>query len=119
MHAQDLLKATARLASAQAREVAAALAATVSGLDAEQFPAACMQATDQLQAQHLDLLNGQHLAPLVACCVYGVAKCLDVAVSFRVRAHPCTVLCGGRRGPLLVCAMMHMSCGCGFPWDRV
>ncbi len=87
VHVQELLAATARLASAHAREVAAALAAAVSGLDAEQFPAACVRAAEQLLAQHLDLLFGQHLAPLVACCVYGVAKCLDVAVSFRVRAR--------------------------------
>jgi len=96
MHVQELLAATARLASAHAREVAAALAAAVSGLDAEQFPAACMQAADQLLAQHLDLLFGQHLAPLVACCVYGVAKCLDVAVSFRVRARVAQQVALGR-----------------------
>ena len=72
------------LAANMAYTAAAALAATIGELDKESFPMACMRAANELVLSHLDMLFGQHLAPLVACCVYGVAKCLDVAVSFKV-----------------------------------
>lgn len=81
---QELLLSVGLLAANMAYTAAAALAATISELDKESFPLACMRAANELVLNHLDMLFGQHLAPLVACCVYGVAKCLDVAVSFKV-----------------------------------
>ena len=81
---QELLLSVGLLAANMAHTAAAALAATISELDKESFPMACMRAANELVLNHLDMLFGQHLAPLVASCVYGVAKCLDVAVSFKV-----------------------------------
>lgn len=81
---QELLLTVGLLAANMAHTAAAALAAMISELDKESFPEACMRAVNELVLNYLDMLFGQHLAPLVACCVYGVAKCLDVAVSFKV-----------------------------------
>ena len=45
-----------------------------------------------LFASHLDLLFGQHLSNIVACCIYGVARKLNVVLSFKRITETITAL---------------------------
>ena len=74
---EAFLTATNRLAASRIWSTCAALSASIEEFAGiEDVEGECLLVLDALLVPNLDLLFNQHLSNLVACCIYGAARCL-------------------------------------------
>ena len=78
------LDGVSALARTRMKGCAVAMAAASTALGSnDAFPRDCEWLLHCVLQEHLDLLFGQHLSNLVACCVYAIARAHGAAASFR------------------------------------